>query len=88
MSTKVQNIKSSRNSGKPIVGSSFLSSKHKKLIADILTEKIPSYDTCIVSCQRFIKDKENDTKFWKKELKKYENKKRLAVEILTELGLS
>ena len=70
------------------VSCSVLSAKHKKLIADILIEKIPQYETCIGSCQRFSKDKENDVKFWKKEQKKYENKKKLAVEILTEFGLS
>lgn len=70
------------------VSGSVLSTKHKKLIADILIEKIPQYDTCIGSCQRFAKDKESDVKFWRKEQKKYENKKKLVVEILTAFGLS
>jgi hypothetical protein len=83
--TEIKNVKPLLK--QHIVSHSVLPAKHKKLISDILIEKIPQYETCIDSCQRFSKNKENDIKFWKKEQKKYENKKKLAVEILTEFGL-
>lgn len=84
--TKTQPSSVSKGIAKPMLAAG-LSQKHKHLIVLVLNAQLIDYNTYIDSCKRFIKDPKNDVKFWSRQLKIMENKKKLATEIITEFTL-